>query len=195
MAIQPAKISIKEIVSILDSKGFKEFHQEVKKALDIEDINALICIQDWDASDGGYITDVTNASLSFPKDNYDKLNGIKIYTAAIKQFIEARFQYMFDEKLLIRITELCVKYTLVHELAHIQQYKNGKITNESIVEEFKISYAYRPLENEADSIAMQLISSLGEFEAEIIPFIILRNNKQFNLDISQDFIQRYAKLE
>ena len=162
-----------------------------RRKLDIQEVKYYITTEDIASDSGGFKKPETNASTRF-QSNYSQVEKIIFYTEAIKENIENKFRRISYEKNIInKIVDIFIKNTLVHELVHIQQFKNGKLTKKIIDEEKELDYKKRSLEIEAESIAKQVMSSYGEFEKEVMEYI--SSNKSFDNLAMDEIIQIYMK--
>ena len=133
----------------------------------------------------------TNASTRF-KSNYSQVEKIIFYTEAIKENIENKFGRISHKKNIInKIVDIFIKNALVHELVHIQQFKNWKLTKKTIYEEKELDYKKINLEIEAESISKQFMSSYGKFEKEVIEYI--SSNKSFDNLAMDEIIPIYRE--
>ena len=87
--------------------------------------------------------------------------------------------------------EVFTKFALVHELEHIQQFQQGRLTKDIIDHENDLSYENRPLEIEANTVANNIISSYGVFEERISEHIysntaVDNNSAQIILEITSE---------
>ncbi|MBZ9621403.1 hypothetical protein G9F71_000665 [Clostridium sp. FP2] len=160
-----------EIKDIIISEDFRIFKNEIEERFNIQRIEYDIETQDIAYGEGGYAEPFTNARTIF-NNGYEKVDRIVFYSEDIKEAINRKFSRLSSNMLVFnRVIEIYVKATLIHELVHIQQFQNGRLTEEVMNEEKQLPYERRHLEMEANSMANEVISNWGEFESNIAEYI------------------------
>ncbi|MGX7632588.1 hypothetical protein ACWOMK_27915 [Bacillus thuringiensis] len=90
-----------------------------------------------------------------------------------------------------RVIELSVKFALVHELVHVQQFKNGKLTKKRMEEMKSIPYEKREVEIEANTIAKEVMGRNNEFDRRVIR--ILTSNDSIDNDNLHGILELFGK--
>lgn len=188
MAMQHLDINKKNIEEIVNSTSFNDFHIAMKKYLDIEDINYTFLFKDTPTGEDGYIVEGKQASIKFTTD-YHLVERITIFTETSAVFINYKFSQVNDENTFYKIAELYLKFILVHELTHVRQLKDGKITEEIVEKNKKIPYNEREIEKEAIDKAARTISNFSSFSAEVVKRFL--SNEMIDYEIARKLIELY----
>ncbi|WP_297637028.1 hypothetical protein [uncultured Clostridium sp.] len=187
MPIKYYNIENNDIEKYIESKRFKNFNEEMRRKLDIEDIEYEIVIKKHNFDENGYINTTVQASARFDE-KYLKVKEIIFYIDNIKESM-GKFRKLFgDENISKGIKEIVIEIALVHELIHIQQFKKGIINLEYMGKENKKEYEERAIEKEAKEKSYKIIERKGSLERIAVDYI--KNNKEIINDDVKDIINR-----
>lgn len=176
-----------EIENIIKSDEFCVFKSEMEEKLNIQDIQYEIEVQDV-AYNEGYVEQSVNARTKF-NNGYNEIEKVIFFTESIKEEVNRKFFKLSTNRVVFnKVTDIYIKVIFLHELVHIQQFKNNRLTQDVIEKEKELSYKNRPLEIEAISISKQIIGGYGRFEYEIAKYI------NSNLSINNDNITEIFNL-
>ncbi|MFE8698300.1 hypothetical protein ACFYKT_18410 [Cytobacillus sp. FJAT-53684] len=186
MAIYSSEATPKQINKLFESEDFKLFHSTIRKELDIEDIEYELILRSKVNDSDGYGDTSINARIKI-NNSWNKIDEVILLEEGLILSINSKFLKvpgLYFE----RVIELCVKFALVHELVHVQQFKKGKLTQGKMRELKGISYEQRDVEIEANNIAKQVLSGKSEFDRKIISLLtskesIDNENLQGTLDL------------
>ncbi|MEE6185100.1 hypothetical protein [Bacillus pretiosus] len=188
MAIFLSEVTKEQICSLIGSEDFKEFHASIRREFDIEDIEYdLLHIDRVNAGDG-YVDTSINARVIF--DHWENIKELVLVVEGLMQSINSKFSKVpgiyFE-----RVIELSVKFALVHELVHVQQFKNGKLTEEKMEEMKSIPYEEREVEIEANTIAKEVMGRNNEFDKRIIR--LLTSDDSIDNDNLHSILELFSK--
>lgn len=181
MALYYHELVKTDVVNIIRSADFNIFLERVISLLGIEDLAFRMKIEDCASDSEGFPKPYTNASTIF-LDDYTKVKDVVFYLENIVNNVNQRYYKLSTNvQLLDRVLKVFVKFSLVHEMVHIQQMKLGKLTKVIIKEEEKLPYKKRPLEIEANLLAAEITGSTGEFELIVADSLSLNRTLDCNL--------------
>lgn len=187
MAIIYNGVDKNKIENIIKSDEFCVFRIEMEEKLNIQDIQYEIEVQDF-AYDGGYVDGYVNARTKF-SNGYSKIDKVVLFIENIKNEVNRKFERLsIYEPIFNKAIETYIKVMFLHELIHIQQFKNNKLTKSVIEKEKELQYENRPLEIEAKNISKELIGEYGRFEFEIVKFI------NSNLSVNNNDVTKIVEL-
>lgn len=166
MAIFPSVVTKDQIFELIHGEDFKQFHLSMKRELDIEDIEYELALEGLARGKDGLVLENINARVIF-RDGLERIEKVSFCEEAFCRTINNKFSRIQGKKF-NKVVELCAKFLLVHELVHVKQFKDGKLTKPEWEEMLKIPYEERDIEIEANEIAKQVISRSGKFAEEII---------------------------
>ncbi|KEO84102.1 hypothetical protein [Tumebacillus flagellatus] len=166
MAMFPSEVTKDQIFELIHGEDFKQFHLSMKRELDIEDKEYELVLEGFAYDKEGFVLENINARAIFRED-WEGIEKVVFYDEAFSRTINNKFFRAHGEGF-NKIVELCAKFVLVHELVHVKQFKDGKLTMHKWGEILKIPYKGRCIEIEANEIAKQVISRFGKFAEEII---------------------------
>ncbi|MBY0005731.1 hypothetical protein H7K05_10380 [Priestia aryabhattai] len=175
MPLFPATISNEQVIRIIESNEFNDFHLFIKKELDIEDMNYQVLCKDYAVDNEGYEDSNVIARAVFSNE-WSKLESVTFFTNNIAECINKSFFRISNEQVFEEIVNICIKYYLIHELVHVLQFKRGDITKEKMDRYMEIPYEERSIEIEADLTAVKKMSNHGDFEARIVELIKVRKS-------------------
>ncbi|MES9735702.1 hypothetical protein [Bacillus sp. AP50] len=134
MAIFQSEVTKEQICSLIESEGFKEFHALIRREFDIDDIEYELLHRDQVHARDGYVDTSINARVII--DHWEKITEVVLVVEGLMQLINSKFSKV-PGIYFKRVIELSIKFALVHELVHVQQFKSGKLTKEKL-EEMKL---------------------------------------------------------
>ncbi|USK60411.1 hypothetical protein [Peribacillus asahii] len=174
MAIFASEVTPEQISRLFESENFKLFHSTIRKDLDIEDIEYEIFLRSKVNDRDGYGDTSINARIKINQ-SWEKIDELILLEEGLILSINSKFSKvpgLYFE----RVIELCVKFALVHELVHVQQFKKGILTQEKMRELKGIRYEERDVEIEANNIATQIMSNKSEFDKRIISILTTKES-------------------
>lgn len=169
MAIFPSEVTPEQINQLFESGDFKLFHSTIRKELDIEDIEYEFMLRSKVNDSDGYVDISINARTKI-NEGWEKIDEVILFEEGLILSINSKFSKvpgLYFE----RVIELYVKFALVHELVHVQQFKKGILTQEKMRVLKDIRYEERDVEIEANNIATQIMSNKSEFDKRIISML------------------------
>lgn len=173
MGMMPNETSPEEIVEIIISKAFNDFHLSIKEELDILDLVYNIEIENYQKDKHGYGDERILASM-LPDSKWKNTKSIIFYTESISNYIKKSFSRIYNEEVFKETVNICIRYLLVHELIHVLQTSQGRLTKEIFEESKKTPYEKRDFEIEADLRAIEIMRRYGEFALKICNMVKLR---------------------
>ncbi|MDA2705023.1 hypothetical protein PDR95_25510 [Bacillus cereus] len=181
-SLQPSFTNAKDIEKII-RKLIETFHSSIRKELDIEDVKYVISI-DTIRRINGYEEEAFKAS-AIPNKDKSQIETVVFFTEGISRDINIRFSKIANLSIFKEVERMYVMFVFIHELVHIQQFKNGMTMEEYNETEYKIN----KFEKEANDKAEEYLSKLGEFQREVAKLI---NSEQIvDYDIFTTLMQLY----
>lgn len=175
LAIKYIEIKATKIERMIKSEDFKCFKKHIETVIGIKNDIYEIVIENVAYDESGLPNEEVNARVTF-KNNYSKVDKIVFFRDSLGKNINRKFgRISHNNDIFNKIADIYIKNALVHELVHIKQFENGKLTIETIMDEKKLHYTDRTLEIEAENRARKIISSYGNFEEEIMKYISSKN--------------------
>lgn len=170
MAITYLSTNKSQINTIIDSQNFKDYIEIVQAYLHLDNRNYIIEVSNELPTDAeGYVKEYTNASTDIAN------NKIIVYPEIIVKNINNKFsKFTFAyENIFEKIVLLFIQFVYAHELAHLKQIEDGRLSKQ-IIEEYKNTYYYkRPYEIDANESAQKILNKYGKFEMMVIESILL----------------------
>ncbi|PFK30748.1 hypothetical protein COJ18_27070 [Bacillus cereus] len=188
MAILLSEVTKEQICSLIESEGFKEFHASIRREFDIDDIEYEFLYRDQVHARDGYVDTSINARVIINR--WDHITELVLVVEGLIQSINSKFSKV-PGKYFERVIELSVKFALVHELVHVKQFKNGKLTKKRMEEMKSIPYEKREVEIEANTIAKEVMGRNNEFDRRIIR--ILTSNDSIDNDNLHGILELFGK--
>jgi len=171
--MMPSETNLEEIAEVMKNESFNNFH--LKRELDIHELDYKIGIKDCQIAQDGYPNEKVLASI-WPESDWRNINSINFYTGSISDYINRSFFRIHIEDIFREIIDICIKYLLAHELIHILQIKEGRLTKEIFEASKKKDYKEREFEIEADLRAIEIMGKYGKFEQEVSEIVKLRKS-------------------
>ncbi|GAB6181755.1 hypothetical protein JCM14036_30740 [Desulfotomaculum defluvii] len=180
------KTDVERIVSELEG-----YENEIKQQFDICGMDYEKVFELTRANDG-YVKESTVATV-IPNDNFTGVERLYICSEIIADKVNSLFDRIYHEEAFLKIAEIYIKYTLVHELVHIKQIHDGRLTKEEKEQGEQIDYYDRWYEKEAIEIAKEIVEQEGNFERNVVQKI---NNVQgINNEDRQRLIEMFLDAE
>lgn len=172
MVMIPSEINSDEIKDLINSQEFNVFIDQMENQLDIKDVEYGLELDEIGYDKEGFPDSESCARLIF-KDNCKAIDKVFFYVENIKYFIDKKFfRLSNNDSIFYDCVKIYLKFLLIHEMVHIQQFKQGRISKQiKTIEEIK-PYEERLYEIEANNTARNIMSELGEFEAAIADMIL-----------------------
>jgi hypothetical protein len=177
--------------NVIESEDFNNFHESVRKELDIGDINYEIVLRNSFYEQGGY-TNIENRARVVFEENWAGIKEVTLSAEGLKHLINTNF-YKLTGDAFERVVFLCIQYAVVHELVHVQQYKLKKLTQSKKRALEQVPYEKRDVEIEANSIAKEITSRNCQFDQKIIT--ILTSNESINNETLPGVLRLFEKME
>lgn len=168
MGIYPSKINRETIKKMYESEDFKSFHEALKKELEIGDVKYNLELRDRVNDQEGYIDISVDGRVSI-SENWDCIKEVILLEEGLLVSINSNFSKLPGE-CFARAAEICLKFALVHELVHVQQFKRGLLTRETMEQLKETPYEEREVEIQANNIAREIIGRESEFAKKILGF-------------------------
>ena len=165
----------KEIIEIINSKAFNDFHLGIKEELGILDLVYSIEIENYRKDQDGYGDERILTSM-LPDSKWRNTKSVIVYTETISEYINRSFSRIYIERTFRKTVDICVRFLLVHELTHVLQINQGRLTKEIFEGSNKIPYEKRDFEMEADLKAIEIMEGYGDFTLEICNLVKLRRS-------------------
>ncbi|PGY73719.1 hypothetical protein [Bacillus cereus] len=141
------------------------FHPSIRKELYIEDVEYVIST-DTIRKIKGYEEETFKAS-GLPNEDESQIEKIVFFTEGISRDINKRFFKINHLTMFKEVVEMYAMFVFIHELVHIQQFKNGMTMEEYNETEYEINR----FEKEANDKAEEYLSRLGEFQGQVAKLI------------------------
>ncbi|MEW9181550.1 hypothetical protein AB2553_14155 [Bacillus mycoides] len=179
--------------SSISSEGIKieiellveKYHLSIKEELDISDIEYLIVI-DKIRNINGFPEEDIKAS-AFTNDEESQIERIVCFTESISRDINRRFSEVTTSSIFKEVVQMYIMFVFIHELIHVQQFKNGMTMKEYNESEYKINR----FEKEANDKAEEYLSRFGELQREVAKLI--NSDEIVNYDIFTKLVDLYNK--
>ncbi|KAA0805440.1 hypothetical protein [Bacillus sp. AY2-1] len=179
MPILYGEVNRTYIESVLNELLDGEFHSSIRKKLLIEDLTYDTEYTPFKLI-GGYPEEKTQASCLPPHEGETLVRKVIFFTESIGIAINHYFGRVPQSPMFNEIVNIYIKFVVIHELVHVQQFKNGLT-----MEKYNSStYDDSEEEEEANKKAEELLTSEGSFQREVAKFII-ENKSVYNDDVGE----------
>lgn len=179
---QPIFTNAKDIEKIIGNLT-ETFHPSIREELNIEDVEYVI-FTDTIRRKKGYAEEAIKAS-AIPNKDESQIETVVIFTESISRDINIRFPKITNLSMFKEVERMYVMFVFIHELVHIQQFKNGMTMEEYNETEYKIN----KFEKEANDKAEEYLGELGEFQREVAKLI--NSDQIVNYDIFTKLMDLY----
>ncbi|HFK1710214.1 hypothetical protein [Bacillus sp. RC92] len=179
---QPIFTNAKDIEKIIGNLT-ETFHPSIREELNIEDVEYII-FTDTIRKKKGYAEEAIKAS-AIPNKDESQIETVVFFTESISRDINIRFPKITNLSMFKEVERMYVMFVFIHELVHIQQFKNG-MTMEAYV---KIEYEKNEFEKEANDKAEEYLSRSGEFQGQVAKLI--NSDQIVDYDIFTKLMQLY----
>ncbi|ARJ39791.1 hypothetical protein SporoP8_13445 [Sporosarcina ureae] len=173
MALHPICTSSEEINRVLNSKEIKEFNMEMKRVLDIEDMSYVVELEKSPRDQEGYVIENKLAS-TIPDFSLYKVKRIVFYTENITRYINSSFSRIYNTQVFEKVIEVTICCILLHELVHVQQIKQKKLTKKIYDREAKKPYEKRTYEIAADLVIAEIMNHTDKFTVKVCELFTTR---------------------
>ncbi|HFU6606448.1 hypothetical protein PDJ82_20410 [Bacillus cereus group sp. TH43LC] len=186
MPILYGEVNRTYIESVLKKLLDGEFHSSIRNKLLIEDLTYDTEYTPFKLI-GGYPEDKTQASCLSPHEGETLVRKVIFFTESISIAINHYFRNVPQSPMFNEIVNIYTKFVVIHELVHVQQFKNG------LTMEKYNSSAYEDSEDEAEANkkAEELLASEGAFQREVVKFII--ENRSVYIDDIGELLNIYTQ--
>lgn len=184
------EVSRSDIENYINSDDFKNYHQKIKDFLDINQDEYEISIGDWAEDKEGFQEQGTMASTK-PNPDYTGAETIVFHAETIKEFVNHKFGRVSDRVVLKEILIACIKYALTHELVHVVQLKEGKISKEEHRKNKAERKCKPKYEEDAEKGAQRILSRENILTDQITNIII--QSKPIDNNLVRDILDIYYK--
>lgn len=182
--LQPSFTNAKDIEKIIRIL-IKTFHPSIRKELDIEDVEYVIST-DTIRRINGYEEEAFKAS-AIPNKDKSQIETVVFFTEGISRDINIRFSKIANLSIFKEVERMYVMFVFIHELVHIQQFKNGMTMEEYL----KTEYEKNEFEKEANDKAEEYLSRSGEFQGQVAKLI--NSDQIVDYDIFTKLIDLYSE--
>lgn len=159
-------------------------YTSLRRELDIDD--QLYDIEMYDVRlIQGYPESKIKASTIPKKDGFT-ISKVVFFTESISDEINRGFSRVMNSAIFSEIVRIYVKFVLIHELVHVQQFKKGM----SMVEYLSNDYESNDYERLANEKAVEILGREGEFQKEVVQMIV---DRRFIVDnsMAEEFREKY----
>jgi hypothetical protein len=185
----PSKVTPGQVDRLIRHEDFSVFHSLIKKELDIENIEYDIAYEEQAEDKDGYDNNRTNARTKF-EENWEGVEKITFFGESLSNNINLKFSKLPRQAFLAAV-EICIRFALVHELVHVQQFKTGVLTKEKMKELQQIPYEERDVEIEANNLAKEILSRYGNYDTRVLE--ILTSNESLDNENLPQFLDHFEK--
>lgn len=180
--------NFEQIKGIIESNEFHNFQNQIHEQLGIIHREYRFKLEPFKRDKDGFRTQ-TLAHVYFPE--YKDVAEITFYTETIQDMIKGLFCRIPSTEAFDEIVSIFLKLALVHEIIHILQFEEQRITKESMRHENSFMYGEGPLEADVSTRIKGIFRQMGGFSEEVMK--VINSGKSLDNDSAEKLNDLYQK--